>query len=84
MEPADSRNYNCQNKKSWGEMKNYEYPKENTRYSVLFGMDSTLNLTMCSACFYLHKRIHNSISVKLLLKIKKYGFYEHYQEIIYL
>ena len=51
-------------------MKNYEYLKENTRHSVLFGKDSTLNLTMCSAWFYLHKRIHDSITVKLLLRIK--------------
>ena len=51
-------------------MKNYEYLKENTRHSVLFGKDSTLNLTMCSAWFYLHKRIHDSITVKLLLGIK--------------
>ena len=56
-------------------MKNYEYPiKENTRYSVLFEMDSMLNLTMCSAWFYLRKRIHNSVSVKLLLKIKNMAF----------
>ena len=56
-------------------MKNYEYPiEENTRYNVLFGMDSI---------FYLRKRIHNSVSVKLLLKIKKHGFYKNYQEIIY-
>ena len=47
-------------------MKNYEYPiKENTRYSVLFGMDSI---------FYLCKQIHNSVSVKLLLKIKNMAF----------
>ena len=45
----NNSNCNCENKKSWGEMKKYEYLKENTRYSVLFGMDSTLNLTMCSA-----------------------------------
>ena len=51
-------------------MKNYEYLKENTRHSVLSGKDSTLNLTMCSAWFYLHKRIHDSITVKLLLRIK--------------
>ena len=51
-------------------MKNYEYLKENTRYSVLFGMDSTWNLTMCSAKFYLRKRIHDSVSVKLLLSIE--------------
>ena len=51
-------------------MKNYEYLKENTRYSVLFGMDSMLNLTMCSAWFYLRQHIHNSVSVKLLLRIK--------------
>ena len=51
-------------------MKNYEYPKENTRYSVLFGMDSTLNLIMIAAWLYLRKRIFVSITVKLLLRIK--------------
>ena len=67
-------------------MKNYEYLKENTRYSVLFGMDFTLNLIMFAAWFYLHKQIHDSISVKLLLTIKKsYGFFnKNFQEIIYL
>ena len=57
-------------------MKNYEYLKENTRHSVLFGKDSTLNLTMCSAWFYLHKRIHDSITVK-------WFFNKNFQEIIY-
>ena len=48
-QPNDQQYCNCENNKSWGEMKNYEYLKENTRHSVLFGKDSTLNLTMCSA-----------------------------------
>ena len=66
-------------------MKNYEYLKENTRDSVLFGMDSTLNLTMCSAWFYLRKWIHDSISVKLLLRIKNLiGFLiKIFKEIVY-
>ena len=51
-------------------MKNYEYLKENTRYSVLFGMDFMLNLTMCSAWFYLHKWIHDSIWLSLHIKHK--------------
>ena len=49
----------------WNEEIYYEYLKENTRYSVLFGMDSTLNLTMCSAWFYLRKR-------KITLKFNDY------------
>ena len=34
--PNDQQLQNGEDKKSWGEMKSYEYPiKENTRYSVL-------------------------------------------------
>ena len=64
-------------------MKNYEYLKENTRYSVLFGMDSTLNLTVYSAWFYLRKWIHDSISAKLFLRIYRF-FNKNFEEIIYL
>ena len=40
-----------------------------------------VDLTMFSAGFYLPKRIHNSV---IVFKDKKHGFYNNYQEIIYL